>query len=142
MVQRGDQVSHRQIEMPEQKLVARLKDVAGVTALVAARIWPVYRPADTALPAIVYEVDQRLPINHATGTTGTTECNLSVYCIASTYAGAKALAAAVETALSGWADADGCVWHLDSQTESVSPPLTGRDVPEFFIVDQNYSVWD
>jgi len=126
--------------VPEQALAAKLKDTAGVTALVSTRIYPMYRPG-TVLPAIVYEVSQDIPSNYAGGTTDTSQMFLAVDCIASTYAGARALSAVVESTLSGWTDSDGRVWHLTSTSDDVGDPMTGQSVPEYFAVTHTYTVW-
>lgn len=128
--------------MPETILVARLKAVTGVTDLVSTRIWPGYRKEGTALPAVVYEMTGEEVINFAGGTTGTAETHITLSCIASTYSGAKALAAAVATALSGWADANGCIWHLDNQADDFGEIISGQDVLEYYAVIQEYSVWN
>ncbi len=127
--------------MPETRLVAKLKATTGVTDLIAARIWPGFRPEDSALPAIVYEMTTDMPVNYAGGTTGSAEMNLVVTSIATTYAGAKTLGAAVATAISGWTDDSGCVWHLDNQSDDFGAIKSGQDVLEYYAVVQNYSVW-
>lgn len=127
--------------MPETRLVAKLKATTAVTDLVAARIWPGFRPEGSALPAIVYEMTTDSPVNYAGGTTGTAEMNLVVSSIATTYAGAKALGAAVATAMSGFVDTSSCVWHLDNQSDDFGAVKSGQDVLEYYAVVQNYSVW-
>jgi len=121
-------------------LVARLKAVTGVTDLVVARIWPLARQSDT-LPAIVYETVSDSPVNYAGGTNGTAEARFLVRCYDDSYAGAWALADAVRAALSGWADANGCVWHLDQQTDGDPIEAPGRDTIEAYEVAQEYTVW-
>jgi hypothetical protein len=127
--------------MPETRLVAKLKATSGVTTLVSTRITPGYRKQGTALPAIVYQVYSDRPVNHAGGTTDTSEMRLSVYCMAATYAGSKALAAAVKAAISGWTDSSGSVWHLESQSDDIGDPMSGQDVPEYYAINQEYTVW-
>lgn len=127
--------------MPGTRLVAKLKATTAVTDIVSARIWPMFAPQGEALPYIVYEITVDNPSNHATGTTGTASMRLAVSCLASTYGGAKTLAAAVATVLSGWTDDSGCLWHLDSSSDDISEMMIGRDVPEFYAVTQEYIVW-
>lgn len=127
--------------MPATRLVAKLKATTAVTDIVALRIYPMSAPQGEALPYIVYEITLDNPINHATGTTGTASMRLAVSCLAATYAGAKTLAAAVATALSGWTDDSGCLWHLDSSSDDIGETQVGRDVPEFYAVAQEYTVW-
>jgi len=128
--------------MAEALLVAKLKATAGVTAIVAARIYPMFAPQGAALPFLIYETTMDQPVNHAGGTTGTRQIQIALTCFASTYTGAKALAAAVEAALSGWIDANGCVWLLESAHDEAGDMMQGRDVPEYFAVVQEYSVWE
>lgn len=127
--------------MPETRLVAKLKATSAVTTLVSTRIWPGYRKEGTALPAIVYQMVGDNPVNYAGGTTDTAEMRLAVYCLASTYAGAKTLGDAVKTALSGWTDDSGCIWHLDNQRDDIGDAMAGQDVPEYYAINQDYMVW-
>ena len=126
--------------MPYTRLVARLKATSAVTALVGTRVHPMFAPTNT-LPAIVYEVVGDEPENHSTGTTTTKNVRIEVTCYASTYAGAKALAAVVETALSGWTDDSGDVWHLDTATDDAGEVQAGANVLTFYAVIQQYQVW-
>jgi len=126
---------------PEQRMAAELNATAGVTALVGSRITPLYRKQGSPLPAVVYEVISDEPLNWAGGTTGNSQMNLRIYCMAASYLGAKELGAAVQTVLSGWNDDEGRVWHLLSQNDDVGDPIPGQDVPEFYAIDQSYTVW-
>ena len=123
------------------RLVTQLKATSGVTDLVSTRIYPGYRPQDDPLPAIVYEATSIQPINHANGTTGTTETKIEVVSYAATYAGAQALGEAVAAALSGWTDSSGCVWLMDSQNDEIGEMQPGAEVPSYFAAVQNYGVW-
>ena len=129
----------------ETKLVARLKATAGVTALIgtgdAARVRPQRLRQGEGLPAITYLVASDSLENHSTGATTTREKRIQVNCLAASYDGAIALAAAVEAALSGWNDADGDIWHLDVQIDDVEETIAGQDEPECYRRIQDYIVW-
>jgi hypothetical protein len=99
-----------------------------------------FAPSNT-LPAIVYEVTGDETENHSTGATTTKNMRIEVACYASTYAGAHALADAVETALSGWTDDSGDVWHLDTAMDDAGEVQAGANVLTFFAVIQQYQVW-
>jgi len=127
--------------MPETRLVAKLKGTSAIATLIGTRVYPMIRPQSAALPCIVYEISTDRPSNHATGTSGTSEMTIALDCVASTYAGAKALGDAVATAISGWNDGSSCVWHLESQSDEMGPLAAGQEVPDFYVVSQDYTVW-
>lgn len=130
---------------PEELLVAKLLLITAVTDLVGARIWPLYRESLT-LPAVTYEVTGDAPLNHSTGTTKTSMIRLSVICWATTYSGAKTLAAAVRgdesetapTGISGWSDANSSIWHLDSASEDVDDVPSGQAGPTEYLVTLDF----
>lgn len=126
--------------MPYTRMVAKLKATAGVTALVGTRVHPLFAPTNT-LPAIVYEVLSDVPENYSSGATTTKNMRIEVGCYASTYAGAHALADAVEAALSGWTDGSGDVWHLESAVDDAGEIQAGANVLTFYAVIQQYQVW-
>lgn len=122
-------------------MVTQLKATAGVTAIVGAKVYPMLAPQSVDLPYIVYEKTLDAPVNNANGTGSTSQKRYAIYCYATTYAGAQALGAAVQSALSGWVDSAGCVWHLESMMDDAGEVAAGQDVPEFYAVNQEYSVW-
>ena len=132
---------------PEVLLVAKLKSMSAVTALVGTRVWPLYRKANT-LPAITYEVTGDEPINHSTGTTKTSFVRVSILCFAATYAGVKTLAAAVRgdeaesspSGISGWTDGNSSIWHLQSVIEDMEAPRTGENIPELYFVQMVFQL--
>jgi len=126
---------------PWVTMVAKLKADSAVAALIGARVYPMLRPQGTTLPAIEYEVTNDNPLNVASGATTTSECTITVDCIASTYIGARALAAAVQTCLGGTADANGDIWHLTNQADVPGDIAPGQDIFESYVVSQDYSVW-
>lgn len=86
----------------EQDLYTVLSGNAGVMALVSTRIYPDIVPEDAALPAIAY---QRAQTEFVTTIHGGTSLGqtvvLEVSCVATTRAGALALANAVVAAMNG-----------------------------------------
>ena len=122
-------------------MVAQLKATAGVTAIVGAKVYPMIAPQSAALPYIIYEKPLDVPVNTATGADATSQKRFAVSCFAATYSGAHALGAAVAAALSGWVDSAGCVWHQESCTDDMGEVMSGQDVPEYYAVNQEYTVW-
>ena len=87
--------------MIEQTIYTILAGHAGVGAIAGDRISPHQRLQGTALPALVYQLEDLEPIRGLAGTAGLTAATLTVTAIATTYAGARGLAAAVISALNG-----------------------------------------
>lgn len=85
--------------MIEQAIYTILAGNAGVDAICGDRISPHQRLQGTALPALVYQIDDLEPVRGLSGTVGLTAATLTVTAVASTYAGARSLAAAVISAL-------------------------------------------
>jgi hypothetical protein len=124
----------------------RLSDDAAVVALVSTRISPEWRREGTALPAIVYSVDNRAPVRTLTGTTSLAEFSVSIDCIAATMSGARALAAVVSDVLNDnttygvvdgtqirWSSTDGeDVERMDDQEGTDDGPR---------VVRQTYRIW-
>jgi len=133
---------------PHVRLVAKLKGTAAVSALVAARVWPMVAPQGQALPYLVYRRVDSVPVNHAGGTTADDFTRIQLDCYASTYDGARVLADAVRgnedevapTGLSGWTDDDLRLWHLEIEQDGMEPLWDGMDRPAAFIVSQDYMV--
>ena len=127
--------------MPYLRMVVKLKADSGVDAIVDGRIYPIERTPASALPAIVYTVLSDIPSNDANGTTSTKEMRIEVISLATTYPAARALAAAVETALSGWNDSSGSVWHLDSSMDTPGEVSAGEEIIAYHGVTQEYVIW-
>ncbi len=134
--------------MPYTRMVAKLKSMADVTALVGTRIFPMRAPQGAVLPFITYQRVSRRPVNWVRGTSTTNFLRIQVNCWATDYDGAVALAAAVRgdedpnapTGLSGWIDGEGEVWHLDIGTDDAENITPGRDEFEAIRVIQDYIV--
>jgi hypothetical protein len=125
------------VSHPAVLLVAKLAATSAVTALVSTRIWADFRQAAT-LPAITYEVDNDRPVNNAGGTTATSQITLTVTSWAASRTAARTLAAAVRTALSGWVDSAGSVWHLDYEQDVPVEIPDGQSVPTESAIDQHF----
>lgn len=83
----------------ESSLIAKLLATAGVTALVSTRINWSRRPQGSALPAIVLQRVSGTPDVHHAGASGLVVSRVQVDCWAPSYGSAKAVARAVETAI-------------------------------------------
>ena len=83
----------------ESALIAKLLATAGVTALVSTRINWSRRPQGAALPAIVLQRISGTPDVHHAGASGLVVSRVQVDCWGVSYGSAKAVARAVETAI-------------------------------------------
>lgn len=83
----------------EQQVRAVLVANAGVAALVVARIYPLLMPQGVILPAISYQRVATAPLDDLEGTQNHEWVRVQIDCWDNDYAGVKALAAAVRTAL-------------------------------------------
>ena len=86
----------------EAALFSRLTAVAGVTALVSQRVYPVQLPQNPTLPAVTYEVLSERRLNTFRGPLGLPGTLMRVCSWGLTYAAAKDLARQVRLALDGW----------------------------------------
>ena len=93
----------------EAALIAKLLATAGVTALVSTRINWSRRPQGAALPAIVLHRVSGLPDVHHAGASGLVVSRVQVDCWAASYGSAKAVARAVETAITAQTFTQGAV---------------------------------
>ncbi len=83
----------------EADLITRLLATVGVTALVSTRINWSRRPQGAALPAIVLHRVSGTPDVHHGGASGLVVSRVQVDCWAASYGSAKAIARAVQTAI-------------------------------------------
>jgi hypothetical protein len=90
-------------------LIAKLLATAGVTALVSTRVNWSRRPQGAALPAIVLHRVSGLPDVHHGGASGLVVSRVQVDCWAASYGSAKAVARAVETAITAQTFTQGAV---------------------------------
>lgn len=93
----------------EAALIAKLLAATGVTALVSTRINWSRRPQGSALPAIVlHRIDGTPDVHHA-GASGLVVSRVQVDCWAASYGSAKAVARAVETAITAQTFTQGAI---------------------------------
>ena len=82
-------------------IVSRLAAVPAVTGIIADRVYPDYvRQADKVYPLAVYSIKIN-PVATFDGNPGIRYATLSLAAVDTTYEGASALAAAIETAIEG-----------------------------------------
>jgi hypothetical protein len=139
----------------ETRLVARLKAMTGLTALTSTRIYPLIVPQGQTLPAVVYQLLSCNPVNDSTSTSGTRAYSFRVMPMAEasdSAAGYYAMVAVADaiigdesrtspTGLSGWTDADGDIWHLDSMSDVLGEIESGQDVLRVYAREMIFSVW-
>ncbi len=139
------------MSLPHALLVAQLKSLSAVQAIVGAKIFPIIVPQSTGTqyPAVVYQVIGNDPENIADGTTGSFTMRVRVSCLSLTTAGqqgytnAWALADAVigncepvnPSGLAGWTDSSGNVWMLEESFDEIGTIISGRDQFEAFVVN-------
>lgn len=106
----------------EASLIAKLLATAGVTALVGQRINWSRRPQGQALPAIVLTRVSGLPDVHHAGASGLVESRVQVDCWGASYGSAKAVARAVEAAVTAQTFTQGAIRFdvilVDSERDS------------------------
>jgi len=93
----------------EAALIAKLLAATGVTALVSTRINWGRRVQGAALPAIVLHRVSGLPDVHHGGASGLVVSRVQVDCWGASYGSAKAVARAVETAITAQTFTQGAV---------------------------------
>jgi hypothetical protein len=129
----------------EPVIYTKLSGNAGVLAQVSTRIYPVQGPQGGSRPLIVYSKVSDNPINNAAPAFAS-ESNARVrfHAIAETYAGAKAVAAAIRSALDGWRDTG------TSPKVQSALPIGEYDATEYqsdgtvqaiHVVSLDYSIW-
>jgi len=110
----------------ETALIAKLLASAGVTALVSTRINWSRRPQGAALPAIVLHRISGIPDYHHSGTSGLVSSRVQVDCYGVSYGSAKAVARAVEAAITAQTFTQGAtrfdVILLDNERDSSTEP--------------------
>jgi hypothetical protein len=118
----------------EEALVLQLQNDAGVSALVSTRIYPLVVPQDATLPAIAYQrISGPRAYSHS-GPTGAVQARMQITSVASDYSGAKALSAAVRSAMrsfrgTGGLDVDAVFEENESDTwmDRFNMPVVRQD---------------
>ena len=129
-------------------LVARLKALTAVQAIVGDKVFPIIAPQGTGYPAVVYQVMDNEPELTANGTTDTFTMRVRVSALALTgdgengYSNAWDLAAAVvgdcsatPSGLNGWADSYMNIWHLERMFDEIGEIVVGRETFDAFCVN-------
>jgi hypothetical protein len=93
----------------EAALMAKLLASAGITALVSTRINWSRRPQGSALPCIVLHRIDGTPDVHHGGASGLVQSRVQVDCWGASYGAAKAIARAVETAVTAQTFTQGAI---------------------------------
>jgi hypothetical protein len=83
----------------EQDIVAALNADASFTALVGSRVYPLFRPQDGPLPAVVYQRLSTNPENSLLGFSHLDQVRIQFECFAKTVLEAKTLANVLRTAI-------------------------------------------
>lgn len=86
----------------EEAIYGELSTDSGVTALAGTRGYPQVVPQDATLPAWAYQRISGERILAHDGVTGLARGRFQISCVASSYSGAKALAAAIRGCLDGY----------------------------------------
>ena len=113
----------------ESQIVSRLAAVSGVTALIASRVYPVIIPQNATLPAVCY---QRVSTNRPScfgNDAGIVQARFQIDCLSESEpgaaTGARAVAAAVISALQRWSTNSGSPTvhdiFIDNQSEDYEP---------------------
>ena len=140
------------MSLPHALLVAQLKSLPAVQAIVGTSVYPIIVPQNMqgqGYPAVVYQVVGNTPENYADGTTGSFTMRVRISCLALTTAGQQgysnswALAEAIignceptsPSGLAGWNDGSGNVWMLEECFDEIGTILAGRDQFEAFVVN-------
>lgn len=93
----------------EEALYAKLTATAGVTNLVATRIYPLQAPQTDLDDYVTYERPSGAPYGQHSGPSGLTWARMSYSCHSSRYANAKTAAKAIRDALDGFSGVAGSV---------------------------------
>ena len=111
----------------EAVIYAALSGHAPLTALVAARIYPVTLPEDCIYPAVVYQLADRQYLRTLCGDAGASLNSVAVDSYAPTYSEARAVADAVRAAL---AAVPGC--SVGSESDQHEPDMDLHQVAALF----------
>jgi hypothetical protein len=109
----------------ETLLYTRLSGYAGLSALADARIYPMLLPQGATLPALTYQRVSGVQSYSHQGDSGLATVRMQVDCWGATYASAKAVAAQVKAALSGYTSSAIGRCHLGAERDLYDPE-TGR----------------
>ena len=125
----------------EESLYARLNGYAGLTALVAARIYPMSMEQNPTLPLVTYRRIGGTPDQKFGGTAGIGNPVFSVTSWGETYKSARATAAQVRAALNVSMAALGGSGGVNAQIERITEGIDLKDpdtgwyyIPEDYVI--------
>lgn len=122
-----------------EDLTAYLEGNAGLSALIAGRVYAQNLPQKAALPAVVYSEVSGKRMETMEGTTGLNDGRYQITCYALDYKTAKQVSQAVRAALHGFSGAMG---GTNVQNSSL---LNERDIWDFvtleYRVDLDFQIW-
>ena len=134
----------------EDAIYDRLAAITAVTDLVGSRIYRHRRPQGSALPAISFGRVSTQPVNHAGGTTDTTEARIQIDCWSDDQSECRDLADAVRgdstaNGLNGWTRTGGgdpviSMVHLVTDIDLHENPTGGQDAI-IWRINQDYLIW-
>ena len=148
------------MSLPQSRLLARLKTLAGVTGIVGENIFPELVPTLPQYPAVVFQVLSNQPYNDADGGSNSYLMKLQVSCLAiaagpvGPYTRVWDLANAVcgdaeatdeagnpaPTGLSGWIDGERSIWHLVDEFDEAGEIRSGTETYWAYVVNQIYTL--
>lgn len=119
----------------EAGLVTYLATVAGVTNLVAARIYPHKAPQGGTVPYITYQVVSEPHEHNMAGAAGLTTARVQFDCVDDDDVGAAAVGEALRAAMQGYRGAMGSSavrrCHLDNRSSFVFDPTHATDASRY-----------
>jgi hypothetical protein len=116
----------------ESKIHTLLAGTAGVSGIASTRIRPIVLNQGDTLPALTYQRVSGGQQNVLSGSFSLENPRIQIDCMASTYSGAKALGAAVLTAMTGATTFTALL---------ISDQDIYEDVAECYRVSMDFSVW-
>lgn len=137
--------------MIQEALYSKLAGAAGVSALVASRIYPLVIPQTvydeaTKRPCIVYSTDGKARHIRFSGTDSLVAGRFTVDCYARTYSAVQQLAAAVRAALvdqrGTWTTSSSPQGSVSVQQVFIDNEFDLTDIePGLYRVSQEYTIW-
>jgi hypothetical protein len=122
----------------EEAVVDILTNDGGVSALIGTRCYPYLVPQDQALPAVAYQKISGSPFYAHDGEAGLSQARIQINNVDDDYAGAKALARAVRSALSAYTGTAATV-KLDGAFLQIEVDGFGEG-NQIYVVRQDYLI--
>ncbi len=126
----------------EEAITAHIKANAGLTALIAGRVYPTHMPQNPTLPAMVYNRISGERVQNMQGSSGLASPRFQFDCFARTYAEAKGVGEALRLAIEGFSGTMGGVSGVDVNSCLLQSDQDGyEDDLQLFWVTADYIVW-